>query len=485
MVPRKKRERKSLSLVLSMFELKRTSFYTCIYVLRPRFTRRHPKLLASLLRQFLQLAGEFEGELLGEQASQNKSQQQQRQQQQQQNSQSNTSSNGGDAGQQEQPPDGDAKEENMEAQPSEHAPENLVEGGKSGESSKDIQLQLEDIEMNGNEPSTNDDGRNGTIDGDASYAEDLAKALLEKFEEEWSPAMEALEAATAAFDDVDGLLDGPEGFDASSALWHDSGWREVVALSKRLEALRELRDLVRALGRGGGKGPLKRAPEQIYKSGAPLGVILSEHSPEETRGLTRSGDISRMLPIEAGLLAAGRKQNRPPNENKDGFNVDGRKQKMGRNRTEAKGSTRGSQEVVESSRTRADASMNESVANADEVAWKTEEGVNDETTARLDVAAAARRLFMAKRAERQLMSYVRSGWVDDEPSKLTGRMEMRPAAELGPVIVCLDTSGSMHGSREVVAKALTLEAMRGAHRQVGWLGSQSSDHDECHCCVYV
>ena len=44
-------------------------------------------------------------------------------------------------------------------------------------------------------------------------------------------------------------------------------------------------------------------------------------------------------------------------------------------------------------------------------------------------------------------------------------MEMRPAAELGPIIVCLDTSGSMYGAREVVAKAVVLECMRGAHRQ--------------------
>ena len=29
---------------------------------------------------------------------------------------------------------------------------------------------------------------------------------------------------------------------------------------------------------------------------------------------------------------------------------------------------------------------------------------------------------------------------------------MRPAAELGPIIVCLDTSGSMAGARETVAK---------------------------------
>lgn len=40
------------------------------------------------------------------------------------------------------------------------------------------------------------------------------------------------------------------------------------------------------------------------------------------------------------------------------------------------------------------------------------------------------------------MSYERTGWVEDEPARLTGRLEVRPAAELGPIIVCLDTSGA-------------------------------------------
>ncbi len=48
---------------------------------------------------------------------------------------------------------------------------------------------------------------------------------------------------------------------------------------------------------------------------------------------------------------------------------------------------------------------------------------------------------------------------------MTSRMEIRPAAELGPIILCLDTSGSMRGARETVAKALALECLRGAHRQ--------------------
>lgn len=38
----------------------------------------------------------------------------------------------------------------------------------------------------------------------------------------------------------------------------------MAALRKKLEDLRELRELVRQLGRGGGKGPLKKAPEQVW-----------------------------------------------------------------------------------------------------------------------------------------------------------------------------------------------------------------------------
>lgn len=93
-----------------------------------------------------------------------------------------------------------------------------------------------------------------------------------------------------AFDDIDGLLEGPEGFDSSSSVWHATGWREVAALRRKLEDLRELRELVRQLGRGGGKGPLKKAPEQVYNSKSPPGVIRSPLQPEETRGLTRSGE---------------------------------------------------------------------------------------------------------------------------------------------------------------------------------------------------
>ena len=58
-------------------------------------------------------------------------------------------------------------------------------------------------------------------------------------------------------------MDGPEGFDSSLSVWQSTGWAEVESLRKKLEDLPELRELVRQLGRSGGVGPLRRAPEEV------------------------------------------------------------------------------------------------------------------------------------------------------------------------------------------------------------------------------
>lgn len=65
--------------------------------------------------------------------------------------------------------------------------------------------------------------------------------------------------------------------------------------------------------------------------------------------------------------------------------------------------------------------------------------------------SALRRLHMARRVERSLLSYERSGWLEDT-TVVTKHSEIRPSSEMGPIICCLDTSGSMHGARETVAK---------------------------------
>ena len=356
----------------------------------PRFTRRYPKLLGSLLRQLLELAKEFEGQLEEEenkrqpqqsQSGQGLSSMSQMQDQQSQNSaeQSASGEQASNSGQNEPSTQNGQESEGGQV----ISADNEVDNGEA-----DVELQLENGQGNGKsmtEASTMEEASN--TEGQGDFAEQLAEEMLKKLEEKWSPMVEALETAALTFEDIDGLLDGPSGFDSSSALWHQTGWREVAALRKKLEDLRELRELVRSLGRGSGKGPLRRAPEQIYSSNNPAGVIRSEQCPEETRGLTRSGDLSRMLPAEAHLLAAGWPRQR-----------------------DAEGQCRSPQsdEDAEGSR-------------------------------------ACRLLFMARRAERQLMSYERTGWAEGEPSKLTGRLEIRPAAELGPIIVCLDTSGEKRG----------------------------------------
>lgn len=84
------------------------------------------------------------------------------------------------------------------------------------------------------------------------------------------------------------------------ALWQRKGWKEMDKMRAQLEDLRELRDLVRSLGRGGGWGPLRRAPVQYLDMKGRPGLLRTILEQQETRGLTRSDDISRLLPSEVG-----------------------------------------------------------------------------------------------------------------------------------------------------------------------------------------
>lgn len=344
-----------------------------------RFTQKHPKLLGSLMKQFMQMAKEFEIESMNNEKEE-------------------------EFKKPESAPSSSQNRQQESADPPEQQEEDSGSGPSQGDQDMEPSEEMEDgnvpseeqqLDVDMNEEIQSEMSEDAGEDSDSSgFAEELAEKMLQKFEEEWSPALDALDAAEDAFDDIDPLLDGPEGFDASEAVWHHTGWKQLASLRKKLENLKELRDLVRSLGRGGGKGPIRRAPQQIFSSGMPPGVLRSEESPEETRGLTRSGDISRMLPVEARLLVSSRI-----------------KEKSG------------------------------------------------------SASTMSRKLFMARRAERMLLSYERTGWVENEPTRVTDRLELRPASEMGPIIVCLDTSASMLGPRETVAKSLTLECMRGAIRQ--------------------
>lgn len=80
-----------------------------------------------------------------------------------------------------------------------------------------------------------------------------------------------------------------------------------------------------------------------------------------------------------------------------------------------------------------------------------------------------RLLWFARRAERALATYRVEG-VEVERRRVereaTEEVEgRRPRLERGPILAVVDTSGSMHGLPETVAKALVLEALRTAHAE--------------------
>ncbi len=82
-----------------------------------------------------------------------------------------------------------------------------------------------------------------------------------------------------------------------------------------------------------------------------------------------------------------------------------------------------------------------------------------------------RKLWRARRAEARLLTYDSSAVLTDwRPDPLAPpRQALAPpqpeALERGPIIVCLDTSGSMRGAPETIAKAVVLQAVRTAHAE--------------------
>lgn len=58
--------------------------------------------------------------------------------------------------------------------------------------------------------------------------------------------------------------------------------------------------------RGGGWGPLRRAPVQHLDMRGRPGLLRTTLEAQETRGLTRSDDLSRLLPSEVGSAGAWR-----------------------------------------------------------------------------------------------------------------------------------------------------------------------------------
>jgi uncharacterized protein with von Willebrand factor type A (vWA) domain len=78
------------------------------------------------------------------------------------------------------------------------------------------------------------------------------------------------------------------------------------------------------------------------------------------------------------------------------------------------------------------------------------------------------RLWQARFAEAQLLTYESQAVLTEyrlqpDAQRHTAAAPHSEPLGMGPIIICLDTSGSMHGAPENVAKACVLQALRSAH----------------------
>lgn len=187
-----------------------------------------------------------------------------------------------------------------------------------------------------------------------------------------------------------GLITGL-GFDLSKGVFQSHGWLDIVRLNKLVKKLPKLKNLIRDLGRD------EQAEGSVLEEIVIKMSVASRHEkhvvtplvPMETKGITRSDSISRMLPQEASLLTN----------------------------------------------------------------------------------PILKKLWHAKRAEHALLSYSVEGTENLETEELIEQESIsekqgnKSNKNRGPMVICLDTSGSMKGLPENIAKATVLECLKVAYKE--------------------
>lgn len=182
------------------------------------------------------------------------------------------------------------------------------------------------------------------------------------------------------------------GFDFSQGFFQSHGWLDLVKLNAVIEKIPQLKEVINTLGRmkvTEDDPIIEVITERIKQQALIKTPVVTPLAPMETKGVTRSGDINRMLPQESAMLG---------------------------------------HPVLKS-------------------------------------------LWHARRAEEALCTYAVEGTID---MALEGEIEVEQDKEIegakqnsnmGPMIICLDTSGSMRGLPENIAKAIVLECLKVATEQ--------------------
>jgi uncharacterized protein with von Willebrand factor type A (vWA) domain len=219
-------------------------------------------------------------------------------------------------------------------------------------------------------------------------AADIDRGADDALVSAWAARARAWADIAEVFGDLAAVLG--RGWDMALGVLRHTGWLKLVRLHALVKQLPQLREMIQALGRLHDSHEEASIAEQVFVPIQRLEEARREvrtpHLPAEMRGVERSGEIARMLPVEAAMLGH----------------------------------------------------------------------------------PALRMLWHARRAERALLTYYVEGvatervWTETDKEEWTEAPRKR---ERGPIVVVIDTSGSMHGVPERVAKAVVLEAMRTAHAE--------------------
>jgi hypothetical protein len=134
------------------------------------------------------------------------------------------------------------------------------------------------------------------------------RQALQEFVNEWAARVRVWDELSELFGELGSFLG--RGWDLSQGILSSRGWLETVKLAELLKRAPELREVVRTLGRmqssvDGPEAPsvLERVVGTMRRVREELREIPDARVPAETRGVTLSDDLSRMLPAEAALLA--------------------------------------------------------------------------------------------------------------------------------------------------------------------------------------
>ncbi|MCF6256016.1 MAG: VWA domain-containing protein [Gammaproteobacteria bacterium] len=233
------------------------------------------------------------------------------------------------------------------------------------------------------EQNTVDDNPPATIE--FNNLEDVAKGL----EQQWIKLVFQWKETRETFSSMGTRLG--RGWDLSKGILTTAGWHDFIAYRKLIHDHPQLKKVISILGQ---KQQTVSAHKRSRISTTSNNTLITAEkpvkteSPLSTQGVTRSGDIARMLPQEAVFLGHPK----------------------------------------------------------------------------------LHMLWHARRAENALLSYRVEGVLSDhQPDIPTLEKSHRYSApadtrKKGPIILCIDTSGSMHGEPERLAKAICLEVIRQATR---------------------